>query len=316
MDERSLIAADRASWLAARRAGIGSSDAAILVGEAPAAWGSAFTLYQEKIGEPVELPPTLSMRAGIVLEPLVRELWQEETGQAIRHEPWTIRRSRRHPYMLASLDGVLDDPARGPGLFEAKTVDPRIWDTWEGRLPPQYVIQTAHAMHVLEASWGEVAVLIGTTRLERIPVSVDPELVELLIELEGAFWQRVVERQPPPVDGSPAVADYLKRRYPKPTPGTRVALPEVAAAWAAQYLVARDELKAWETVKLESENALRAALGDAEIGDLPGGAEVRVRATDVRASSVPCPACRTAVETRKAHTRRSLELAGHKEIAA
>jgi putative phage-type endonuclease len=310
---------DRASWLASRRMGIGSSDAAILAGEAPPTWGSPYTLYQQKLGAELELPTTLRMRAGIVLEPLVRELWQEETGQALRYQPWELFRSRRHPYMTASLDGLIQgDHTRGLGLFEAKTVDPRVWETWGGALPTRYVIQTQHAMHVLETTWGEVAVLIGTERLERFPIEVDPELIGMIVELEARFWRRVEQREPPPADGSPGVSEYLKQRYPRPTPGARIALPAPAASWAAQYRVAKDELKAWEAVKAESENALRAELGDAEVGELPGGGEILVKAIEVRASSTQCPACHTPVETRKAHTRRSLELVGvqAKELVA
>jgi hypothetical protein len=85
----------------------------------------------------------------------------------------------------------------------------------------------------------------------------------LLLDVVGRFWRdHVLARVPPPIDGSAAYTDYLRRRHPKDaapalpvTPELRDLVAKVREAKAA--LAVADEAETLAT------NQLRAALGDA-----------------------------------------------------
>ena len=68
---------DRAAWLAARRAGIGASDAAAVCGMA-AGWGATpLQVYLDKLGLLDPEPMKNAMRVGIALEPMLATLYED-----------------------------------------------------------------------------------------------------------------------------------------------------------------------------------------------------------------------------------------------
>jgi predicted phage-related endonuclease len=84
------------------------------------------------------------------------------------------------------------------------------------------------------------------------------------------FWASVLTKTPPPVDGSEATTDALKRLYPHDD-GETIALPMEANDWDLSLQCAKRQVTTWEADVRKHQNKIKAALGTATTGDLPGG---------------------------------------------
>lgn len=261
-----------ADWLAARLTGIGASEAPVLMGLT--SWSSPLALWAEKTGLAEPAPAEFRMKMGQRLEPIVAELFTEETGRKLYDPgPYTIHRDRERPWLLASIDRTAKDAKRGPGVVELKAADTFMAPEWAEGVPAAYFCQVQHQLAVTGYRWGALAVLIGGTRDFRYldPIERDETYIEALLYIERQFWQHVVEREQPAPGRSLADADVLRRLHPEEVPGTSVELTGKALEWDDQRGAAALAIKQAEGEKREAENNLRAAIGDAEVGVLPNG---------------------------------------------
>lgn len=184
---------DRTEWLKARRSGIGGSDVAAILGLSK--WKTPLEIYNDKINEdlPVE-ESNPSIEWGNRLEPVIRQKYADETGLTVTIPNKTFRHPE-YPFMIANVDGLLPDGS----VLEIKTA--RSGADWgeEGtdEIPEHYLTQVQHYMTVVGAKKCDIAVLIGASDFRIYHVDFDPEISDMLIEEEKAFWQRVVDRNPP-----------------------------------------------------------------------------------------------------------------------
>jgi putative phage-type endonuclease len=190
-------------WLHQRRSGIGGSDVAAILGLSR--WKTPLGVYLEKRGELGEQPDNDAMRWGRYLEPAVRQAYADQTGNEVR-VPATMLRHPRHEFMVANLDGFIED--RTGRVFEAKTA--RSADGWgepgTDQIPQPYLLQVQHYMEVSALPVADVAVLISGSDFRIYTVEADRELAQMLIEAEHEFWQRVQRGEPPePVTAADAV---------------------------------------------------------------------------------------------------------------
>lgn len=129
---------DTPAWHAARRQGIGGSDASVLLGHSR--WRSPQELWEMKTGRREPEPGGDYARCGQLLESAVRE--HAFLGEALDGGELGTLRSRQHPHLLAHVDGVLEfDP---PTMIEIKTSGRR----WYRGVPDYYVDQLQHYMLV------------------------------------------------------------------------------------------------------------------------------------------------------------------------
>jgi len=264
----------------ARKSGIGGSDAAAVVGLSP--FKTPFQLYCEKRGEvPENEEETLAMKFGTLLEEPIVSHYCDVTGRQVRRQPMTAHTD--HPFMLANIDRqILKDP-RGPGILEVKTTN-----EWSGRgihtendIPDHYFIQAQHYLAVYGYDWASLAILIGGQRFVWFDVQREQAVIDELIRQEAAFWERVQAGNPPPIDGSERTGELIKRMYPRDN-GKIITLDAEELKTAAAALVGlKATLKAMETEKVNLENILKSAIGDASVADVPGwGAITWKRAKD------------------------------------
>ena len=188
---------DREQWLSDRRRGIGGSDAAPIVGISP--WATALEVYGDKTGT---LPPrqaTRSMAWGLKLEEAIATAYSEETGRALEAPPRMLRHPER-PWMLASIDRLSTDGR----IVELKTASPYYVSEWgpagTDQVPEYYLLQIAHYMEVADIGVADVAVLIGGNDFRIYTVERNQRLIDNLVEIEAAFWERVLTRRPPEPD--------------------------------------------------------------------------------------------------------------------
>jgi putative phage-type endonuclease len=263
-----LAGPERAAWLAQRRTGIGGSDAAAVLGLSP--WVSAFRVWMEKTDSFDAPPPTPAMEWGLRLEPVIREAFEDATGLRVNPGPLQVLRHREHPWMVASLDGIV---AQG-GVYEGKTASP--WDDgWDGIeaniVPDHVVIQAQHYMAVADEPVCHGAVLIGGKDFHTFRIDRDEQFIADLIVAEGRWWEtHVLGNTPPPIDGSDSTTEAIKNLFPDSTAGTEIDLPPTARDLIIEWTAAKARKKTAETDEDEAANKLRVLLGDSETGRVDG----------------------------------------------
>lgn len=202
---------DEAAWKQIRRQHIGASEAAAVLGASN--YMTPLELYYRKRGELPEVTETTPMRVGKALEPIVRELYQEQTGNRVVCDQWLLV-SKAHPFMAATLDGAVEGTSR---LVELKTAHPRSSGEWgepgTDEVPVSYLLQVQHQMIVAGAEAADIAVLIGNADFRVYTVPRHDVLCERIIEAEAEFWEAVKTGKPP--KEQPTDAAVLARIAPK-----------------------------------------------------------------------------------------------------
>lgn len=104
-------------WLEARGHGVGASEAAAALGLSR--WESKYSLWARKCGLVPPPEPSVAMRVGTALEPMIASLYADQVGMPVRRVNRLLR-SKAHPFLLASLDR-----RRADGRLEHKpSLDP------------------------------------------------------------------------------------------------------------------------------------------------------------------------------------------------
>lgn len=177
-------------WFNWRKAGIGSSDAAAIMGVSP--WESAFELWGKKTDRIPPKPSNPAMRRGLDLEPLARQEYQHMTGIAM---PAAYALHDTHDFIRASFDGLNEKKKRVaefkcPGRVDHLTAQ-------RGQIPKHYLWQCVHLLmvsgydHLDYFSFdGEKGVIVSMER--------DLKLEKKLIKAEKEFWKYVQKDTPPP----------------------------------------------------------------------------------------------------------------------
>jgi putative phage-type endonuclease len=263
---------DKASWLQARTRGLGGSDAAVILGRSP--YKSPLALYSEKIGL-VEPPDTQSEAAewGVLLETKVAEKYAKVSGLPLYYPgPWTIYRSKTNPFLSASFDRlILNQNEEVGAVLQVKTTGAWHEEEWEADVPLHVTLQVHHEMLVAGVQHAAVAVLIGGQKYRSYDVAMNQDLAEVMMREEAAFWQRILNRDPPEPDGTKSSREILGKLYPKHVEGKTISLPAEAMEWDRLLGEANAKLDKWKGEKDLYESKIKAALGDAERGMMASG---------------------------------------------
>lgn len=260
-----------AEWLAERQKGIGASDAPVILGVSP--WKTAYPLYAEKVGdaEPEDLSEVERIKWGNRLQRIVGDAYREETGRDVRHwMPYTVARSIAHEWMQCTPDAQQIAVCRPEGLLEIKTTNAFARSEWQDDPPIYYQVQLQHQLEVMGASWGTLCVLIGGQEMRWFDMERNGPFIDAMVEKESEFWERVEQRNPPPIDGTPGCAKALAKLHPEDS-GEAVLLPEVAAEWDRRLTGIKESIKLLKERQTAFENQLKAAIGDNTYGILPNG---------------------------------------------
>ncbi|MCD8308445.1 MAG: YqaJ viral recombinase family protein [Clostridia bacterium] len=201
-------------WLSFRNGGIGSSDAAAVLGLSK--WKTNQDLWEEKTGlrKPKDLSLNERVKYGQDAEPLLISLFALQYA-----DKYDVKTDKNAVYLkdghqFASLDAELTDlETRARGILEVKTVvadSSAVWNEWDGKVPDTYYIQVLHQLLVTgwqfailnpEFRWidkdGQV-----TTKTRRILIEVTDEIKEdmrILDEAEREFMDNVKRNVRPPL---------------------------------------------------------------------------------------------------------------------
>lgn len=209
----------REAWLAVRKQGIGSSDAAAAVGLNP--YKSQLELWLEKTGRDAAMPKAdpqdeeSPMYWGNVLEPIVAWHYSKRTKNKVRRINAVLQHSDPElPWMLANIDREVIG-ADDVQILECKTAGINGARLWKEGVPEYVQLQVMHQLAVTGKQAADVAVLLGGQTLEIHRIERDDQMISRLIELERAFWHYVETDTPPPADGTASAEAALRCLYPE-----------------------------------------------------------------------------------------------------
>ena len=297
---------ERAEWLRARRRGLGGSDAAAILGLDP--YTSALEVYADKVTdfEPDESQHEAARWGRIFERPILNEYGKRREAELVGGGE--LLRSRRHPFLLVTLDDVqlAPDGPDSPGIVDCKTT--RMGWRYADELPAEVQVQLQVYMMVTGTVWGTCVWLPFPERvLQWIDVFPNEAFQEVLLAKLAEFWERVQRRDPPPPDHTESTRKALQRLYPNDS-GKVVQVP---GPEAIALLDARADcqlhIKAAEKRKAEIDNQLRATIEGETFATLDDGRywSLRHRAESERR----CGHCNEVIERKAAHRR--LHVSGH-----
>ena len=181
---------DRAKYL-------GGSDVAAILGISP--WRTPLEVYLDKVQprvKPVDPGKQKVFTRGQRMEPYVIDLLAEETGLEIVHRGNRYIH-RDYGFIAAEIDA---EAATGENI-EIKTVSPFKAKEWgevqTDAIPVHYTAQAMHGMMVTGKQVCVFGVLIGGDDFRIYRVERDEETIQAILEKEVAFWDRVINLNPP-----------------------------------------------------------------------------------------------------------------------
>ena len=206
---------DRAQWLALRQRDVTASAAAGLLGTSK--YMTPLRLFALKTGQIEEDAADDKIDDNsIELSPLGRGLALEEVGADLlrRLKPsWIVKRNTeyfRDPALRigATPDLLVNDPDRGPGLVQQKSVASMMFDKqWKGEdgeiVPPlEYFVQTIVEAHMAGAQWAAIGALVVSygVKFQLVPVEIHAGVWSRVQREVEAFWRRVAMNNPPDPD--------------------------------------------------------------------------------------------------------------------
>lgn len=185
---------NRESWHEQRRKGIGGSDVPVIIlGEY---FGKTVQdLFFEKTngsGENIDGP---DIRRGKRQEPIAAMVYEEITGQKVRR----INKVLQHPehsFMLANIDReIVGEDA----ILEIKCPRHMTFRKWQREgVPEGPLLQGQHYLAV--RGRGKVVFGIFCAEIDEmmiVPIERDNELIDLIINKEGEFWEFVKAKELP-----------------------------------------------------------------------------------------------------------------------
>lgn len=209
-----VIPESHEAWIAARKKGLGASDAGTIIGVNK--WKTNVDLWKEKVGilEPEDISGKPQVKLGHDEEPLIRELFSLENPKykVVYESPYKLIFNDKHSFLFCTPDGELIelDTGRRGGL-EIKTTEimnPNQWKEWDDRIPQTYYSQVCHQM--LATGWdfvvlkariryykdGELRIAERQYKIEREEALED---MAYLLEKEILFWRCIQDRKCPPL---------------------------------------------------------------------------------------------------------------------
>lgn len=205
-----------------RLTGIGASEIAGIVGLSP--WSSPLAVYEAKVCPPTEEPESNEdMERGEFMESGILRWTAKRRGILIVPNDKIVRHPE-HKFCLATPDGYeIKDTGRiidpNMGTTRVATVEvksPRsAGDRWHDPtedprgFPQHYLAQAEWQLLATGLPRGILsAVIFG--RLWSYDIEADDDLQSALLEAGAAFWKRVEQRDPPPIESPGDVSVYAR----------------------------------------------------------------------------------------------------------
>lgn len=200
----------RADWLAKRAEGLGGSDAACILGLNP--WKTNQQLFKEKVGEieAEDISDKPAVKYGHAAEGSLRQLFRLDFPEyKLYYRNNEILRSKKLPYLQASVDGELEDEQGRKGILEIKTttvLHSRQKEDWRERVPDTYFCQVLHYLLVTGYDFAVLKAQLKYTYPEKVKLVTNHYFFERenliddlkhVLKAEIAFWERIQNKDEP-----------------------------------------------------------------------------------------------------------------------
>ncbi|MFD4740564.1 YqaJ viral recombinase family protein [Streptomyces virginiae] len=266
--------ADRAAWLAARRLGMGSSDAPAVLGLIKD--NPAYKVYLDKTGHDVDDAGEAAYWGTVNEEPVARR-WAMQNRSNVRRVGLVAHVD--HPHWMTTLDRrvlkcPLAEDEQDVCALEVKTRSAFKAAQWHAGAPDDVLAQVLWQIIVCGYRHMHFAVLIGGNEYHQGTIRAD-EYTDVMADITTAvdrFWFEHVQAQvPPPVAGDGEALTRLFRRL-HPTRSGEVDIDRHDNALDALYDYGRHQRA--EAAEKKAKNAAKArmiaALGGAQAALIGG----------------------------------------------
>jgi predicted phage-related endonuclease len=241
---------------------LGGSDTAAVIGVSP--WKDAFTLYCEKIGEiPFDPEESRVQRRGRILERAIGQLYAEDSGRMVGFPGQQVKRN-----------GTEDLLPAGVGVdYRRAQID--AWEHFEGNTwvpleikssseftrgkwgpsgtddcPTYYCTQVHWQIGLTGAPFGRLVALLGADDLRVYTIQRDEQVLKFLNDAAAEFWQRVLDRNPPPVDYQhPRAGESLAKLFRDVNATEILQASDSDRSWRDVMQEAAEEIKRYEAVR-------------------------------------------------------------------
>lgn len=178
-------------WHEMRSNRIGSSDAPKIMGVSP--YGTAFQLWQEKLGLVPPRSTNYGMKKGLEMEDPARKQLEKLTGLFFLPD---VRVHQEHEWMMSSIDAIDPEGKHGAEIKWSSLEDHNL--ALAGGIPDKYFPQVQHHMEVYEL---EMMFYFSYTEHSSALVKIfrDDKYIKDLLKKEKEFWDRMQEFDPPPL---------------------------------------------------------------------------------------------------------------------
>ena len=251
-------------WLELRRCDIGGSDAGAIMGLNK--YKGPLNVYAEKKALTNGVDETDAIRHGVMMEPVLRKVfssyyWENSVMKMTTYKSPYVYQSTRHPFMIANLDGLVQNKDYRLGGLEIKSVGAYAAKDWaDENVPDSYFAQVQHYIAVTGLDYFIIFALIGQKLIHRIVVR-NNDFIELMIEKERNFWDEYVFKnvmpQPIGIDAEDDILDQLCGNT-----DAIIDAPEVEQDIKC-YLMVSKSIKTLEEKKKQIQNSIKARMGEA-----------------------------------------------------
>jgi len=281
----------RDEWLAERRKSIGASEVAVIFGESP--FMTPLRLWAQKTGREGPTEETEAMRMGHLLEPIIAQRLQEESGHVLADPgDFTIYRHPDTPWLHATPDRMCDPD----GQAQLKAPGAHFKADWESGAPLHVEIQVQAEMHSTMRNWSDIAALVGGQEFRWCTVSRNQEFIDGMIERCEEFLKLVQSDTPP--EATAKDTSFIAKLYPEHAKGMIIepeAVDEGFFRHVQEYDTLKEEVKHAQSALDYHEAKIKMFMGEAEILNLPDGSAFTWKTQNVKEFIV------------KAHTTRPLK---------
>lgn len=245
-----------------RRQGIGSSDAAAIMGFNP--YRQARHVWEEKVhGSTFE--GNFATKFGDHVESFIADHVAETIGLPLVEAPTYVRGILR-----ANVDRQVLKPDYGQPIVECKATNDSGWgEPGTDTVPDSVYCQVQHQMHCAQAPHALVARLTGNRgwKVDIYRVEYERDAAELIERVCTEFWANyVIPQTPPPLDESHASTDGFLASIER----NSGAVKPVSKELAAEYLDAKRALAEADAYAKYLRTKIMLMLDDATVGDCPG----------------------------------------------
>ena len=255
-----IESADHAAWLENRKAGIGSSEVASIVGLNP--YESKYQLWLRKTGQTPAKEETFFMKAGHYLEDAVARFFEDESGYTI------IKRSASEDiYVHPDYEWARVSPDRtfwlsdthndDKGILECKTTQREIDPD---NIPPYWFTQVQYQLGVMGRKKAAIAWLSAGRVFDYREIEFVPDYFNWLMEqVEEFYTKNILGGEEPELT---TVEDVLNK-YPISSATFVEASPEISGI-ISSLKEKKETKKILEEEIGELEDKIKLAIGEAE----------------------------------------------------